>query len=270
MYYPFDPCDTAAASIFQQAINIVIDWASSWGLQISTEKTQILHIGKKNPKHTYFVHGCALVPVEIAKDLGVLMSGSLLFRDHYTHIIQQTLFAINDFFRTYKTRDLNILVTAYKTYFRCKLEYCTELWNPQDVFSVNLIENVQRYFTRRVCQRIGRTLSYPQRLELLNLQTLEYRRFLNDITYIHKFIHSKTILDYQGLFTIIPTRSRNSNEFRIVPSFDNNGQISTFISRAFSTWNALPSDVVHIRDHTSFKQHLSSLELMALSKIRRI
>lgn len=268
--YHFNYASTTAATIFQKAIDTVTAWSASWGLQISTEKTQILHIGKRNPRHTYTAHGCVLKPTDSAKDLGILMSNNLLFRDHLKQIVQQTLYSINDFFRTYKTRNPTLLITAYTTYFRCKLEYCTELWNPTDVASVNLIESIQRYYTRRVCQRIGRNFSYPERLLFFNLQSLENRRFLNDVTYIHKVIHSKTTLDYHGLFAIIPTRTRSSHEFRIVPSFDHTGRTSTFLSRTFVIWNSLPHDLVSINDPSVFKSQLSTLDLMPPSKLRNL
>ena len=59
------------------------------------------------------------------------------------------------------------------------------------------MENVQRYFTRRVYYRckLERKHDYPDRLVHLQLENLELRRLYNDITMVYKIVHKLTSLN---------------------------------------------------------------------------
>lgn len=255
--YAFSPLDLTARTMFQRAVDCVSEWSIEWGLTISASKTQVLHLGKRNPLYAYSLGTVSLESPECVKDLGVYISTRLSFDDYIKRIVDRTLWGINDFLRAYRTRSLAVLCKAFVTYYRCKLEYCTELWNPSDVRSVNLIEGVQRYFTRRICHRNGIfNLGYSARLCLLGLETLESRRAVNDIAYIHKIVHGRTVFDSSAIYNIISTSSRHSHCHRIVPSFDPSVRTQTFIHRKFRIWNSLPSNIIAIRDTGSFKEEV--------------
>ena len=61
---------------------------------------------------------------------------------------------------------------------------------PSDVreLSIHKLENVQRYFTRRLFSY--RSHSYKERLQLLNLESLEARRLKYDLKMYFKIIHN--------------------------------------------------------------------------------
>ena len=73
------------------------------------------------------------------------------------------------------------------------MEYNSVVWSPHLKRDIDHIETVQRRFTKRL---IGmKTLSYAQRLKILNLQTLELRRLHIDLVHCYKIIFG--LLDAQ-------------------------------------------------------------------------
>ena len=63
------------------------------------------------------------------------------------------------------SRDSTILAMAYKVYIRPILEYCSEVWSPYLLKLIDEIENIQRYFTRKI--RGLSSFNYENRLFIL-------------------------------------------------------------------------------------------------------
>jgi len=55
---------------------------------------------------------------------------------------------------------------------------------------MNSLERVQRHFTKRTTEL--HDLSYQERLTVLNLETLEYRRLSSDLTMYYQVFHNLT------------------------------------------------------------------------------
>ena len=60
-------------------------------------------------------------------------------------------------------------------------------WSPHYVKDKELLERVQRRFTRMIPDL--KALSYPERLNRLNLWTLEERRVRDDLIEVYKMVH---------------------------------------------------------------------------------
>ena len=65
------------------------------------------------------------------------------------------------------------------------------------------LENVQKYFTRRIYYRckLEYKHDYPDRLLHLKLESLELRRFYNDITMVYTIVHKLTSLNHDVLLS---------------------------------------------------------------------
>ena len=71
------------------------------------------------------------------------------------------------------------MVNLFKYIVRSILETSEAVWNPYMRKFIDMIESVQRHFTKYV---IGmRNLSYEERLKSLKLPSLEFRRFRGDL-----------------------------------------------------------------------------------------
>jgi len=81
--------------------------------------------------------------------------------------------------RTIKYKEANILVSLYKTLVRPHVEYCVSAWTPYYKKDKELLEKVQRRFSKMINNMEG--LSYEERPRCLNLWTLEERRNRQDL-----------------------------------------------------------------------------------------
>ena len=71
-------------------------------------------------------------------------------------------------------KKINVYVKANLAYVRSILEYSTCIWSPYKVSLINMIEKVQKYFTRHLFIRCKIScMNYFDRLQYLNLNTLE-------------------------------------------------------------------------------------------------
>ena len=62
---------------------------------------------------------------------------------------------------------IEILLNLYKSLVRPHLEYCTAAWSPHCVKDKELLERVQRRFTRMIPEL--KQLAYADRLDILKL-----------------------------------------------------------------------------------------------------
>ena len=86
---------------------------------------------------------------------------------------------------TYKSRDI-IMIPLYKALVRPIIEYANPVWSPYSRDHIDLIEDIQHYFTKRI---IGlKDVDYEGRLRILKLPSLEYRRVRGDLLRSTKFV----------------------------------------------------------------------------------
>ena len=68
-------------------------------------------------------------------------------------IVTKAFQRVNLLFRSFISANVLILSKAYITYVRPLLEYCTYIWSLFQIYLIERIERVQRYFSRRVLCR---------------------------------------------------------------------------------------------------------------------
>ena len=121
--------------------------------------------------------------VDHHKYLGVIVDDHCLFKQHVSYICKKAYCSINVLFRCFHTANTVALIRVYKSFIRPVLEYFSTVWNPyiharHFIGMTDQLENVQRYFTRRVYYRCKLECKhdYPDRLVHLQLESLELRR----------------------------------------------------------------------------------------------
>ena len=77
-------------------------------------------------------------------------------------------------------------VMLYKTLVRSQLEYANVVWSPCRQMDIEKLEKVQMRATKMLSQM--RKCSYENRLRLLNLPTLKYRRMRGDMIQVFNII----------------------------------------------------------------------------------
>ena len=127
----------------------------------NTTKCKVMHIGKKRVHGQYFINNHQLNEVKEEKDLEILIS-------HDLKVPQQCQLAYNKVSRilglinrTIEYKHPDILIRLYKSLVRPHLEYCVAAWSPHNIKDKELIERIQRRFTKLIPDL--RSSSYEER-----------------------------------------------------------------------------------------------------------
>ena len=132
--------------------------------------------------------------------------------------------------------------------------------NELNLYNLNLIESVQRSFTKHLPGLSNYT--YSERLTILQLQSLEHRRLIFDLVLCFNIVHGYIALSFIDFFHIfnqpILSRSLTKTGYPITRT-----DISKyfFSARVVKIWNSLPSNLVHAPSTSTFKKLLSSHDL---------
>ena len=111
---------------------------------------------------------------ETVKDLGIIASSNLLFREHIDDIVTSSKIMSGVILRTFSTRQEGPMIRMFNSYIKSKLEYCSLVWSPWHQKEINKLERIQKNFTSKI--EGLEQLDYHQRLKKLNLYSLERRR----------------------------------------------------------------------------------------------
>ncbi|KAF8376403.1 hypothetical protein PRIPAC_82832, partial [Pristionchus pacificus] len=186
------------------------------------------------------------------KDLGVFFTPSLSFSEHINKFISKSLPKVNLLFKSFRSTSPTIYAKSFTTFNLPHLEYGSIIWNP--IHSVELtksVEKFQRDFTRRLYIRCNLPhVPYRQRLIDLNMMTLENRRTMIDLSFVHSILHKRTLLDTSSLLYLSPLSRPliNSHNLRITLPFLPPSSHSTVASRTITLWNSLPASSVSSRN----------------------
>ena len=186
------------------SLDLIVEWANIWQLPINSSKCSVLHLGSKfvQSNADYFIKNQTIVSLSEVRDLGILLDDGLRFNRHISQIITKAYQRIAVIFRGFYTRNVTFLIRAYKTYIRPILEYCTQIWNPYLIGEITAIEKVQKYFTKRLSGM--KSLNYNDRLQRLNLESLELRRLKADLVMYFKIDHGAVDLNVDDFFKRSP------------------------------------------------------------------
>jgi hypothetical protein len=129
----------------------IATWASNWQLIISNEKSKWLLISncRNDPhpiKYEFNLWSEIFPRVTDVLDLGVNFTSRLSFANDITIIItkaKQRLFLLK---KGFLSRNHKLLILAFKTYVIPLLEYCSQVWNPQNILDINLILSASSLF----------------------------------------------------------------------------------------------------------------------------
>ena len=237
-------------------LKAVDDWTSRWQLKLAYEKCHSFHIGHGNPSSEYSLGDVTLPSVSSVKDLGVTFSRDLKFSQHCGTIAKKAFYLSNLIYRNFICRDPKFLADMAIIYVIPHLEYACEVWNPYLVHDIKLLESVLRAHTRRIPTL--RTLSYKDRLATLNLQSLEVRRIIRDLTMVYRILHGLTSLEPDSLFIMLPHSRTRGHSFKLTHVYSRlDCRKHSFSIRSIAPWNSLPQRWVEAKNAPTFQKMLS-------------
>ena len=243
----------------QNSLNNLSSWSEDWGSNFNCDKCGVMHLGKNNPKFSYTLNNTTMKETFSEKDLGVFVDPLLNFENHIHTTVKKARKMSGLIIRTISYKSKEIMIPLYKTLIRPILEYGNPIWSPYLRKNIDLVENVQRHFTKCI---IGvKDIEYSERMRLLNLPSLEYRRLRGDLIETYKICNN--IYDpatTSNLFVFNSYDKTRSNSLKLIKNSTNSTQFKHFFTnRVINLWNNLPEHVAKAESTNCFKNKIDKI-----------
>ena len=155
--------------------------------------------------------------------------------------------------------DKDAFLPLYKTIVKSRFrDYAIAAWYPYKKHII-AIENVHRRATKELPGM--RNLTYIERLKLLKLSSLSYRRLRGNMIEVFKIIHnlydiqsSPKLLKWEDISFRTGNRGHTLKLFTQRPK--TNIRKNAFPTRVSEPWNSLPETVVQAKSLNTFKNRL--------------
>ena len=245
----------------QRDIDTLDAWSQKWMLKFHPDKCKIMRIGQRHREHTYSMKTSDGQTTEIKKttaekDLGVTIDNRLTFSEHINNTVKKANQVMGMIRRTFKFIDKDIFALLFKSRVRPILEYGNTIWSPRLKKDIDAIERVQRRATKTVPGLA--TLPYPERLRVLKLPSLIYRRARGDMIETYKYQHNVYDIDNEWLKPETSTVTRGHTRKLIKPRCNSTLRLHCFSHRVVNPWNSLPENVVSAPSVNAFKSRLDN------------
>ena len=249
----------------QMALCALTSWVDYWQVSVSVDKCGVLHTGKHVAPTTLTINNIPLPVVTSYRDLGITITCELSSSPHINDIVTKAHRHPNMIHRCFVYHNINLLTRAFITYVGlCPLlEYNCVARSPHLKCDIELIEQVQHRFMKRLNGLSGN--SYDERLKLLNLDSLQYRRTQFDIVMCYKIIFGLVCIDRDEFFQLRLSTTRG-HPYKLHKHFSNCSARSSFSSEhVVNLWNSLPADCISFTSLSSFKNSLTTVDLQSLT-----
>jgi len=243
--------------ILQDDLNKLFEWSNKWLLKFHPDKCKILQISTKTPEirsYTMPKYEGGLVSlerVENEKDVGVTINSKLKFDEHIQNQVNKANKMMGLIRRSFKFLDFRSFRLLFKSIVRPHLEYASSVWSPSKIKDIDSIENVQRRATKMLPKLKDK--SYEERLKLIKLPTLKFRRLRGDMIETYKILNN--IYDKRttvGIFTLNTNTNRGHPLKLLKQRCARDIRKNFFSNRIVNIWNNLPSCYRHIQEHGYF------------------
>ena len=161
----------------QEDLNKIYQWAERNIMKFNETKFEQMTCGetKEISIESYETStGLLIENKNTIKDLGVVSSKNLQFKEHIDSIVLACKIKQGIILRNFTTRKEESMMKLFKAHVRSKAEYCCIVWSPTFKKDISKIERIQKSFTKKIAGLENK--NYHQRLKSLKLYSLERRR----------------------------------------------------------------------------------------------
>ena len=229
-------------SYLNKDLEKILAWGDSNQVEFNAKKTQAAVFSKKVSitAPDILMAGNSIQLASSINLLGVNVGGNMSWHDHVVAIAKAASQKLGTLFRTKKLYTPQQLLMLYKAQIRPSLEYCSHVWSSAPKHTLGLLDSIQK--------RAVRLIGDPELTN--NLESLEHRRRVCDLTLFYRYFHGKCSADIAS--SIPPRAVYGRNTRRTTTSHPYVVQLSTprttlfknsFIWRTSSLWNDLPEIV---------------------------
>ena len=159
--------------------------------------------------------------------------------------------------RNVRYKSKNVIRQLYNSYVRPHIEYCVQAWRPHLRHDINMLESVQKRATKLIPSL--KNMLYEDRLEELNMFSVEYRFLRGDMIETYKILTGKSGIRHNGLFEIDKSERNRGHHLKLKKQRCRlDIRKYSFSHRVVDEWNKLPSVVVESESIDVFKSRLDS------------
>ena len=152
-------------------------------MQLNFGKCRVMHCGRRNRSFSYkFSDNTGSINIETTnreRDLGIIITLDLKWHEQVTSVTSKASKMLGLLRKSFRSRDSKLWRKLYMTYILPLLEYASVVWSPHQLGDIELLERVQRRFTK-VPHKL-RKMPFEERRKRLNLKSLESRRLRSDL-----------------------------------------------------------------------------------------
>ena len=240
--------------LLQKDIDKLCKWSETWQLQFNATKCKVMHKGKHSLNATYEMNGTILENVTEEKDLGVIIDNELKFHKHVSAAVLKANQTLGIVKKTFSTLDKELLPIVFRHQIRPYLEYGNIIWHPRYKGDIRKVEGVQRRATKLIPEL--KDQPYQQRLENLNMYSMEYRRKRGDMIQVYKIMNKMERIDPSDFFTQNTNSTRGHSRKLFKNRFKEEVRKYAFSQRIITDWNSLTEHIVASESLNIFKGRL--------------
>ena len=241
----------------QEDLRKLGEWSEKWQMPFNANKCKVMHTGHRNPHAQYNLLGGCLEKTETEKDLGVVISSDLKFSKQCIEAEKKAQRILGYIKRQFGFRNKEIVLSLYNSLVRPHLEYAVQFWSPSLRKDVARLERVQARATKLIPSL--RHKSYPERLEELDLFSLESRRLRGQLIEVFKILRGFDNVDFRNLFELSEGVTRNHGYKLELKRYHRDLCGNFFTYSICDKWNSLPADVVNSNSVGQFKSRLDKV-----------
>jgi hypothetical protein len=196
-----------------------------------------------------------LESVDRENDLGIMFDENLSFEEHISNQVKKANSLAGMLRRSFVYMDIEMFKQLFTSIVRPHLEYGAPIWNPYAKKYIDASKQISGLSH----------LSYQERLEVMKLPTLQYRRYRRDMIEAYKISH--VIYDNEATrdFLMFRTNDERQHNFRghhfnlYKESYKKDIRKFSYRGRIIDQWNNLPDAVAEAPTLNSFKNTLDKV-----------